>query len=58
MYLDGLYIITNLSNAMIENINKIDWYLPNYIYYSLLILAIGLLFKISATLFHLWSSNV
>jgi len=24
MHLDGLYIITNLSNAMIENINKID----------------------------------
>jgi NADH-ubiquinone oxidoreductase chain 2 len=52
MHLDGLYIITNLSNAMIENINKIDWYLPNYIYYSLLILAIGLLFKISAAPFH------
>ena len=58
MHLDGLYIITNLSNAMIENINKIDWYLPNYIYYSLLILAIGLLFKISAAPFHFWSPDV
>lgn len=58
MHLDGLYIITNLSHAMIENINKIDWYLPNYIYYSLLILAIGLLFKISAAPFHFWSPDV
>ena len=58
MHLDGLYIITNLSNTIIENINEIYWYLPNYIYYSLLILAIGLLFKISAAPFHFWSPDV
>lgn len=58
MNLDGLYIITNLSNVMVDNLYTIDWYLPNYIYYSLLILAIGLLFKISAAPFHFWSPDV
>lgn len=58
MNLDGLYIINNLSNAIIENISRVNWYLPDYIYYSLLILAIGLLFKISAAPFHFWSPDV
>ena len=56
--LDSLYIITNLSNFTDNNINIIDWYTPYYIYYSILILSVGLLFKISAAPFHFWSPDV
>lgn len=54
--LDGLYIINNLSNIIDENTN--NWYESYYISYSLLILSIGLLFKISAAPFHIWSPDV
>ena len=54
--LDGLYIINNLSNITDENTN--NWYESYYISYSLLILSIGLLFKISAAPFHIWSPDV
>jgi NADH-ubiquinone oxidoreductase chain 2 len=54
--LDGLYVINNLSNIIDENSN--NWYESYYISYSLLILSIGLLFKISAAPFHIWSPDV
>lgn len=54
--LDGLYVINNLSNIIDENTN--NWYESYYISYSLLILSIGLLFKISAAPFHIWSPDV
>jgi len=54
--LDGLYVINNLSNIIDENLN--NWYESYYISYSLLILSIGLLFKISAAPFHIWSPDV
>jgi NADH-ubiquinone oxidoreductase chain 2 len=54
--LDGLYVINNLSYIIDENTN--NWYESNYISYSLLILSIGLLFKISAAPFHIWSPDV
>ncbi len=58
MNLDGLHIISNLSDTNFNNINTISWYIPNYISYSLLVLVIGLLFKISAAPFHFWSPDV
>lgn len=50
--LDNLYIINNIYN--IEN----EIYNPNNINLSLLILSIGLLFKVSAAPFHFWSPDV
>jgi len=56
---DGLYVIVNLSSIIDEYWNDItDWYKPYYIPYSLLILSIGLLFKIAAAPFHIWSPDV
>lgn len=53
--LDGLYIITSLSdlsNGCQETNNVSYWYKSDYINYSLLILSVGFLFKISAAPFH------
>lgn len=54
-YLDGLQIISNLSE---QNNIYMMWYSTKYISYSLLILGVGLLFKISAAPFHIWSPDV
>jgi NADH-ubiquinone oxidoreductase chain 2 len=57
--LDGLYIITSLSDLVNEiATNIIYWYESYYINYSLLILSVGFLFKISAAPFHIWSPYV
>lgn len=56
--LDNLYIITNISRDTLDNIKTYQYYKPFYIDMSLLILSIGLLFKISAAPFHFWSPEV
>ena len=56
--IDGLQIINSLSSNNLNNLDHIVWYTPNYISYSLLVLAVGLLFKISAAPFHIWSPDV
>jgi NADH-ubiquinone oxidoreductase chain 2 len=57
--LDGLYIITSLSDTTNINIsNVLYWYKSYYINYSLLVLSIGFLFKVSAAPFHFWSPDV
>ena len=57
--LDGLYVITSLSDMFNDNTSNIlYWYKPYYINFSLLILSIGFLFKISAAPFHFWSPYV
>ena len=56
--LDGLYIITSLSDLSshshgLTNYPDVSyWYKSDYINYSLLILSVGFLFKISAAPFH------
>jgi NADH-ubiquinone oxidoreductase chain 2 len=51
--LEGLYVITSLSDLANEIDNNILYsYKPDYINYSLLILSVGFLFKISAAPFH------
>jgi NADH-ubiquinone oxidoreductase chain 2 len=51
--LDGLYVITSLSDLANETNNNILYsYKPDYINYSLLILSVGFLFKVSAAPFH------
>ena len=61
--LENLYVISNLSNTLNEissgdNVNIIYWYNPYYLHFSLIILSIGFLFKISAAPFHFWSPDV
>jgi len=57
--LDGLYIITSLSDLGNDSDNNIIyWYKSNYINFSLLILSVGFLFKVSAAPFHFWSPDV
>lgn len=53
--MDGLYIISSISDI---NNNIASWYNPYYINFSLLILSVGFLFKISAAPFHFWSPDV
>ena len=56
--LDGLYVITSISDLSNYNNNIFYWYKPDYINMSLLILSVGFLFKISAAPFHFWSPDV
>jgi NADH-ubiquinone oxidoreductase chain 2 len=57
--LDGLYVITSLSDIFHINTNIIlYWYKSYYIQFSLLIMSVGFLFKISAAPFHFWSPDV
>jgi NADH-ubiquinone oxidoreductase chain 2 len=56
--LDGYYIFTNLSDTKHNMYNFTHWYNNDYINYSLVIMSIGFLFKISAAPFHFWSPDV
>ena len=57
--LDGIYIITSLSDLANDNSNNIIYgYKSYYINSSLLILSVGFLFKVSAAPFHFWSPDV
>ena len=57
--LENLYIIFNISDIIYNNTNSIlCWYKPSYINFSLIIMSIGFLFKISAAPFHFWSPEV
>jgi NADH-ubiquinone oxidoreductase chain 2 len=56
--LDGLYIITSISDISNDHNNILYWYSPYYINLSLLILSVGFLFKVSAAPFHFWSPDV
>lgn len=57
--LDGIYVITSLSDLANDANNTIlYWYKSYYINFSLLILSVGFLFKVSAAPFHFWSPDV
>jgi NADH-ubiquinone oxidoreductase chain 2 len=57
--LDGLYVITSISDVSEFNSNNILYlYESYYIHFSLLILSVGFLFKVSAAPFHFWSPDV
>jgi len=57
--LDSLYIITSISNESKETLTGLlYWYKPYYIHVSLLFMAVGFLFKVSAAPFHFWSPDV
>lgn len=54
--LESFYIINNIWE--ISEYNVLSIYQNNYINYSLIIMAVGFLFKISAAPFHFWSPDV
>ena len=58
--LDALYVVGNVSEE--DNIKVFEdviyWYKPYYIHYSLLIMSVGFLFKVSAAPFHFWAPDV
>jgi NADH-ubiquinone oxidoreductase chain 2 len=56
--LESFYIITNLSEVGYNISDLMSLYNNDYINYSLLIMSIGFLFKISAAPFHFWSPDV
>ena len=57
--LDGLYVITSISDIANDNsYSVLYWYKSYYINFSLLILSVGFLFKVSAAPFHFWSPDV
>lgn len=57
--LDSLYIITSISNVSKDNLTGLlYWYKSYYIHISLLFMAVGFLFKVSAAPFHFWSPDV
>ena len=57
--LDGFYVITSLSDIANDNTNNVFfWYKPYYLNFSLLIMSVGFLFKVSAAPFHFWSPDV
>jgi len=57
--LDGIYVITSLSDLANNADNTmLYWYKSYYINFSLLILSVGFLFKVSAAPFHFWSPDV
>ena len=56
--LEGFYIISSLSDLANYNTSVITWYKTNYLNFSLLIMSVGFLFKVSAAPFHFWSPDV
>lgn len=59
---DGLYVINNITNVkenVSEGVNYMNsLYQSYYINFSLVIMSIGFLFKVSAAPFHFWSPDV
>jgi len=59
--LESLYVIYSISeytDLSVGWLNLAYWYKPYYIHFSLLIMSVGFLFKISAAPFHNWSPDV
>ena len=57
--LDGLYVITSLSDIANDSTGGVlYWYKPYYINFSLVVMSIGFLFKVSSAPFHFWSPDV
>lgn len=57
--LENIYIIKNIYDTLyVSNIVENKYILWNYIQYSLIIMSVGFLFKISSAPFHFWSPDV
>jgi NADH-ubiquinone oxidoreductase chain 2 len=53
--LDGIYSIISESDKYVD---YSTWYMHSYVFYSLLLISVGFLFKIAAAPFHWWSPDV
>ena len=53
--LDSIYSIISDSE---KYLNFSTWYIHNYIFYALILISVGFLFKIAAAPFHWWSPDV
>ena len=53
--LDSIYTIISDSESYIKHSS---WYIHSYVFYSLLLISVGFLFKIAAAPFHWWSPDV
>lgn len=53
--LDGIYSIISDSDRYVD---YSTWYMHSYVFYSLLLISVGFLFKIGAAPFHWWSPDV
>ena len=53
--LDGMYSVISDSERYVY---YSSWYMHSYIFYSLLLISVGFLFKIAAAPFHWWSPDV
>lgn len=56
--LDGIYVITSISDLENSDASVLYWYKSYYINFALLIFSVGFLFKVSAAPFHFWSPDV
>lgn len=57
--LEGFYVISSLTDISMDSANNVlYWYKTNYLNFSLLIMSVGFLFKVSAAPFHFWSPDV
>jgi len=56
--LDGIYVITSISDLENSDYSVLYWYKSYYINFALLIFSVGFLFKVSAAPFHFWSPDV
>ncbi len=56
--LESFYIITSIWKDIVNTSDIFNWYAFDFITYSLLLVSVGLLFKISAAPFHFWSPDV
>ena len=57
--LEGFYVITSLTDISRDSTSDVlFWYKTNYLNFSLLIMSVGFLFKVSAAPFHFWSPDV
>ncbi len=53
--LDSLYCVISDSEKYVD---YSTWYIHSYVFYSLLLISVGFLFKIAAAPFHWWSPDV
>jgi len=57
--LEGFYVISSLTDISKDSANNVlYWYKTNYLNFSLIIMSVGFLFKVSAAPFHFWSPDV
>ena len=55
--LENIYVVTSIVEIDSSYVLN-SWYTPYYIHLSLIIMAVGFLFKVSAAPFHFWSPDV